>query len=45
MKIIPYGRHFIDGSDIKSVSKALKKEKITSGNEIFKFEKKLKTFF
>ena len=45
MKTIPYGRHFIDANDIKSVSKALKQEKITSGNEIFKFEKKLKSFF
>lgn len=45
MKIIPYGRHFIDSNDIKSVSNALKQEKITSGNEVLKFERKLKNFF
>lgn len=45
MKLIPYGRHYIDSSDIKSVSKALKQEKITSGTEVLKFEKKLKQFF
>ena len=44
MKLIPYGRHFIDSSDIKSVSNALKQEKITSGNEILKFEQKLINF-
>ena len=44
MKMIPYGRHSIDSNDIKSVSKALRQEKITSGNEVLKFEKKLRDF-
>ena len=43
--MIPYGRHSIDSNDIKSVSKALRQEKITSGNEVLKFEKKLRDFF
>ena len=45
MNFIPYGQHFIDSSDIKSVSKALKQKKITSGNEVSKFERKLRDFF
>ena len=28
MKTIPYGRHFIDSNDIRSVTKALKQEKL-----------------
>lgn len=43
--MIPYGRHSIDSNDIKSVSKALRQEKITSGDEVLKFEKRLKDFF
>ena len=45
MKTIPYGRHFIDSNDIRSVTKALKQEKITSGKEVLKFEKRLTNFF
>ena len=44
MKFIPYGKHHIDNKDIISVSKALKEELITSGNNVTKFEKKIKDF-
>ena len=39
--IIPYGLHYINNSDIKSVSKALKRNFITQGPIIEKFEKKI----
>ena len=45
MNFIPYGRHFIDSSDIKSVSKALKQGKLLREIEVLKFEKKLRGFF
>jgi dTDP-4-amino-4,6-dideoxygalactose transaminase len=41
MKQIPYGRQYIDQNDIKSVSKVLKKDLITSGSEVINFEKKI----
>ena len=44
MKIIPYGRQFIDKKDIQSVSKTLKKDKITTGSEIINFERKIKHY-
>ena len=44
MKIIPYGRQFIDRSDKLNLLKILSKEKITSGNEVLKFENKIKKF-
>ena len=44
MKIIPYGRQCIDHKDLKSVNQALKKEKITTGQNVEKFEKKLENF-
>ena len=34
-----YGRHSIDRRDINSVTKALKSELISQGNELLKFEK------
>ena len=40
MKKIPYGRQHIDKSDLISVNKSLKKEKITTGNFVDLFEKK-----
>ena len=40
MKLIPYGKQYIDQNDIRSVSKVLKNEKITSGKEVTNFEKK-----
>lgn len=44
MKQIPYGRQYIDQNDIKSVSKILKKDLITSGSEVINFEKKIINF-
>ncbi len=38
---IPYGLHFIDKEDLKSVSKALQKKFITQGPIVEKFEKKI----
>lgn len=38
MKIIPYGRQFIDQSDIRQVSKSLKSDLITTGKYVQKFE-------
>ena len=45
MKLIPYGRHFIDHKDVGSVTKVLKREVITSGSEVEKFESKLRNYF
>ncbi len=44
MNFIPYGRQFIDRSDSKAVIKALKSEKITTGIEVKKFEKKISNY-
>jgi len=41
MKFIPYGKQHIDNKDVKVVSDALKKEFITTGDEVTKFEKKI----
>lgn len=41
---INYGRQYIDNSDIKSVTRALKQELITSGNTVKMFEKALEKF-
>jgi dTDP-4-amino-4,6-dideoxygalactose transaminase len=41
MKSIPYGRQFIDNSDVKSVSRALKSDLITTGNYLTRYEKKI----
>jgi len=41
MKCIPYGRQFIDRSDVKEVSKALVQDFITTGNYVKKFEDKV----
>ena len=38
MKIIPYGKQFIDKKDIESVLVALKKDIITTGSTVKKFE-------
>ena len=37
-KIIPYGKHYIDEDDIKSVVDVLKYKNLTQGDEIEKFE-------
>ena len=39
MKMIPYGRQFIDKQDINVVKKALHNQLITTGKEVEKFEK------
>ena len=44
MKIIPYGRQSIDNQDIKFVSRALKKDLITTGDYLKKFENKISNF-
>jgi len=44
MKYIPYGRQFIDRSDVKEVSKALVQDFITTGNYVKKFENKVSSF-
>jgi dTDP-4-amino-4,6-dideoxygalactose transaminase len=44
MKIIPYGRQYIDSQDIRLVSKALKEDLITTGLYVKKFEKKISKF-
>ena len=44
MKFIPYGKQHIDNKDIKTVSKALKNELITTGQEVTEFERRIKIF-
>jgi len=44
MRTIPYGRQFVDNSDIKEVSKALKEDLITTGSYVKKFENKISRF-
>ncbi len=44
MKHIPYGRQYIDIKDINAVSSVLKKDIITSGNQVLIFEKKLNKY-
>jgi dTDP-4-amino-4,6-dideoxygalactose transaminase len=44
MNTIPYGRQYIDNNDINFVSKALKKDLITTGSYVKKFEKKISKF-
>ena len=39
-KLIPYGKQYIDKSDLDLVVYALKQDKITTGPSVFKFEKK-----
>lgn len=43
--MINYGKQTIDNSDIKSVLRVLKKDYLTQGPEIKKFEQKLKKYF
>ena len=45
MKIIPYGKQFIDKKDIASVLEALKKDIITTGSTVEKFENALGDYF
>ena len=43
--MINYGNHYIDRRDILSVTKALKSKKLTQGQFVEKFEKKLNIIF
>ena len=43
-KNIPYGKQYIDTNDIKMVSETLKKDKITTGPLIEKFENTIKSY-
>lgn len=45
MKIIPYGKQFINNDDVKAVSRALKNKIITTGKIVQKFENALKKYF
>ncbi len=44
MKMIPYGRQYIDKDDIDTVQKVLKNDLITTGKEVKKFEKLFSKF-
>ena len=44
MDSISYGRQYIDNKDISSVTQSLKKEKLTTGDQVDKFEKKIKKY-
>ena len=44
MKKIPYGKQFIDNKDLLAVTKALKKDKITTGDVVKNFEYKISNF-
>ena len=43
-KIIPYGRHHVDKSDIKSVIQAMKSNNLTQGQRVLDFEKKFANY-
>ena len=36
--ILPYGKHYIDQDDIDAVTKVLKFQNLTQGEEVTKFE-------
>ncbi len=40
MKLIPYGRHYIDTPDVRSIHKVLRNDIITGGSKVNEFEKK-----
>ena len=44
LKYLSYGSHFIDYKDLNSVSSALKKNLITSGSFVKKFEKNISKY-
>ena len=43
-KLIPYGRQYIDKSDIQKVASALSEDRLTTGEIVFKFEKEIAAF-
>ena len=44
MKLIPYGAQYVDKEDILAVKKVLKEDKITTGVQVERFERKLNNF-
>ena len=44
MKLIPYGKHFIDKEDINFVSRSIQSQYLTGGNYEVKFKNKLKKY-
>lgn len=44
MKIIPYGSHYTDKKDLKSIQSALFSGYLTNGNFVLKFTQKIKSF-
>jgi dTDP-4-amino-4,6-dideoxygalactose transaminase len=44
MKLIPYGRHNIDTSDVRSIHKVLRNDIITGGSKVNEFEKKISLY-
>mgnify|MGYP003951790705 CR=1 FL=1 len=44
IKVIPYGRHHLDQSDILNVTRTLKSGELTQGSQIFKFENIVKKY-
>ena len=44
MKLIPYGRHYIDRSDVRSIHKVLRNDIITGGSKVDEFEKKINSY-
>ena len=44
MKLIPYGKQYIDREDLKFVTNALKRDKITTGEIVKEFENKITNF-
>ena len=40
-KVIPYGQHYVDLADIKSVTQAITSKNLTQGKRVLQFEKKL----
>ena len=44
MKLVPYGRHYIDNQDVNEVIKVLKSDIITGGSKVLEFEKQIKNY-
>ena len=43
--ILPYGKHYIDQDDIDAVTKVLKFQNLTQGEEVTKFENSIAEYF
>lgn len=44
MKFTPYGRHYIDSSDIKSILGVIRNDNITGGKKVSEFENKVNSY-